>query len=296
MPGDNDIINTISDQELTAFFGDIIEGFDPNFITDFPSDKLLHVLARCYDKNYESIIEELVNKGVNLNVSNSAGFTALHIAVAYCNSDLVEFLVKKGAELDVQCNYKRYTPLFLALDRIVYVIKKCDNNNEEVIDKLLSIIMVLIDYGANVNIKDYKGNTIAHFLLKSINYDSYKFLEKKSYKKELNIQETLFYRICKEPVDKSYVSKENHIDFYIQMLSELVSARGKQILEEKDARNNTVIEILKKFSIAGMIIKSYDEGQRKYKPKFIKENFLEKILSGTRNIDMSKENDNGRSI
>ena len=81
------------------------------------------------------------------------GNVPLHIAASKGNMEMVHYLVRKGASLNVQDVYGN-TPLHYALDK---------NNNE--------VAFYLLKHGCDVNISDYRGNSPLHTAALRNNYD-----------------------------------------------------------------------------------------------------------------------------
>ncbi|XP_001367751.2 ankyrin repeat domain-containing protein 27 isoform X2 [Monodelphis domestica] len=86
-------------------------------------------------------LERIPVNGLEVNVTNQDGFTALHVAVLHGRTDLVSLLLKHGANVDAK-NVNRATPLHLA----------CQKGHSQVVKSLM-------DFGAKQNTKDSSGNT-----------------------------------------------------------------------------------------------------------------------------------------
>ncbi|XP_055950087.1 serine/threonine-protein phosphatase 6 regulatory ankyrin repeat subunit B-like [Argiope bruennichi] len=110
---------------------------DPN-ARDAHYDTPLHLAA--ITDNYE-VVEELIKAGANVQVWNLAQNTPLHIAVLHCNRKVIEVLLQSGADVNSE-NVLRNTPLHLAVKSSLYMKKKRH-------DKL--IVQKLIQAGADVN-------------------------------------------------------------------------------------------------------------------------------------------------
>ncbi|KAI6193508.1 Ankyrin repeat protein [Aphelenchoides besseyi] len=82
----------------------------------------------------EDEVEDLLEKGANVNTSTIDGVTALHQAVIDCKFEMVQFLVTKGADINAQDN-EGWTPLHAAV---------CCGN--------ISIIRYLCEKGADITI------------------------------------------------------------------------------------------------------------------------------------------------
>jgi ankyrin repeat protein len=92
------------------------------------------------------IVKYLVTeRGVDVNFQSS-GITSLHLASRNGHFDVVEFLVKKGAEVNKQEDKTLLTALHYAATK-----------------GFLRIIKLLIDNGANSNLRDEQGKTCLHY-------------------------------------------------------------------------------------------------------------------------------------
>uniref|UniRef100_G3T747 Uncharacterized protein n=1 Tax=Loxodonta africana TaxID=9785 RepID=G3T747_LOXAF len=83
-------------------------GADPNLV-DFESSSALHY-AVC--GHSVSLVEKLLEHKASLEAQNKAGYTSF--AVSEDNAEMVEFLLKKGADVNASDNSQR-TPLMIAL-------------------------------------------------------------------------------------------------------------------------------------------------------------------------------------
>jgi ankyrin repeat protein len=66
-------------------------------VQDQTAATLLIIAAQ---KGYFDIVQYLVKKGANLNYMNSVGQTALHLSVYFGHKKITEFLIKKGADVN----------------------------------------------------------------------------------------------------------------------------------------------------------------------------------------------------
>merc|ERR1712083_425317 len=86
------------------------------------------------------IVEELISNGVDVNLKNDKGYTALHRAVAACSIrtkqksiQIVEQLLKKGATT-TSFNSNGHTPLHTAVQiDSLEIVKKLAESNDEVL-------------------------------------------------------------------------------------------------------------------------------------------------------------------
>lgn len=81
-----------------------------------------------------------------VNCTNSDGFTPLHLASSEGHANMIDVLIKFGAQVDARTNNFR-TPLHIA----------CLRGN-------LNVIQTLVANGADINAKDIESNTPCHFV------------------------------------------------------------------------------------------------------------------------------------
>lgn len=96
------------------------------------------------------LIEQLIDKGVDVNFRSQDGETLLHLIALMPGNDMVELadlLITKGAQVDAKNNSSQ-TPLSVA-------IFGPNNTNTE-------MAQLLISKGADINIKDIRGRTPLH--------------------------------------------------------------------------------------------------------------------------------------
>ncbi len=71
------------------------------------------LLFNAAKKGANHILDDLFNKGVNVNIKDKDGMTALMWATHYCNLNTVGFLLDRKADVNVK-NKSGYTALKLA--------------------------------------------------------------------------------------------------------------------------------------------------------------------------------------
>lgn len=118
-----------------------------NLNSNFKEESILHYAINNSQNNYFEIIELLINNGVDINNHHSRFLeTPLHKLCARMTPhiDVISMLLKKGAEVNA-INISGKTPVFyLSFNYSV------------------ELLNLLVEYGADINIKDKYKNTLLH--------------------------------------------------------------------------------------------------------------------------------------
>lgn len=123
------------------------------------SKKQIELLNAIDRDNYTKIIDELVEKGVDLNTPlGSDKETALHRAASFGELEIVKYLHKQGADLN-QPNKQGRVPLGSATD--------------------LRVVRYLIKQGAELHHTDKKGHDLCYFHILFHHYGVIEYLNKK---------------------------------------------------------------------------------------------------------------------
>ncbi|WP_308150022.1 ankyrin repeat domain-containing protein [Spiroplasma sp. AdecLV25b] len=103
-----------------------------------------------------TVLKLLLNNGVDLNISSDLDndVSLLHTVVTYKKNNFIKLLIEKGMNINSKDNKFGHTPLHTAIV----------NNNKEVAE-------ILSTLGANVYIKDSKGQTPFYLTQKKKNFD-----------------------------------------------------------------------------------------------------------------------------
>lgn len=117
------LIDAIKRNHMDDVIKYVNEGVNINDSIQFFKETAL--MTGCWQKNSE-IVEYLINKGSNLNIATDIGNTALHICVLNLSKDCLEILIKNGADLNIKNKFGN-TPLMLA----------CENQIFDYVEKLL---------------------------------------------------------------------------------------------------------------------------------------------------------------
>ena len=142
--------------------------------------EIVKVFTAIRDNNPEGI-DRFLSNGNNVNkYYSSKAYTLLHYAIKHDQPEIVEFLLKKGA--DIEQTFEAQTPLMYAVKlqqkQIADILVRHGANVNALNDDQKSVLMycaifgnveileILISNGANINIKDGKGRTAFDYALK----------------------------------------------------------------------------------------------------------------------------------
>ena len=100
---------------------------------------LLH-LVTCYNK--PKLLKWLLANGLDINSRTKTGDTALHLAVEVTALDCLKELLSHKADMELRDYVEELTPFMKAVQL-----------------KQITIVKLLANNGANINIKDKEGNT-----------------------------------------------------------------------------------------------------------------------------------------
>ncbi|ARE67232.1 SWPV2-ORF013 [Shearwaterpox virus] len=151
-----------------------------------------YLLLHAVKSNRSDIVASLLKHGMNANIVNDEGYTALHYSIENNKLDITKLLLDNGANIEIInkysfinniiksrfANYTNMIELLLEYGADVNNINEyyapihlaVDNENE-------SIIKLLISYGADINIRDdYNSSSPLHHAIKSINGNILKIL------------------------------------------------------------------------------------------------------------------------
>lgn len=137
----------------------------------------LHVCAQMGSLDCARLLIDHVN---NIDATDSIGATALHYAVYSKNLPLIELLLEHGAKVDVQDKYGlrpiHYSAMVdnkLAVIQLLIEHGQTDVNVRSkslltplhiaIVEKNLDVYNALLNFGADMDVKDLYGNTIAHW-------------------------------------------------------------------------------------------------------------------------------------
>ncbi|KAL3890223.1 hypothetical protein ACJMK2_002514 [Sinanodonta woodiana] len=114
------------------------------------------------------IVEYLLHKGANMEVIGNNGYTALCMALANQNVDVIETLVKHGANVNHLTNIKMSPAHVICCEG-----EWSDENDIQTI--LLPSLRILLNAGLNLNIIGLDDSTVLHFTATKMNHSICEF-------------------------------------------------------------------------------------------------------------------------
>jgi ankyrin repeat protein len=170
--------------EILVKYNKIIVGMSILDIKDKSGNTALHYAI--INKNYK-ITKLFIENDADVNIVDWNGYNSLHFAVQSRSKEISELIIKS------QTNCNQFTKigesaLHVAVNLQLYDICKillvngCDPNCQDLENELTplhyishnnnnTIAKLLLDYNANLNIQDVKGNTPIHYALSENNFD-----------------------------------------------------------------------------------------------------------------------------
>jgi ankyrin repeat protein len=125
------------------------------------------VLSKLSDDKKLKCFKNLIEAGADLSVTNNYGDTLLHLAAKNCSSDILEYLLKMGANANINVENKdKHTPLHVAITSNL--------SNEE----KQNSCKTLVEAGADLLAKDGSGDTPLHLAAKNCSSDILEYLLK----------------------------------------------------------------------------------------------------------------------
>lgn len=114
---------------------------------------------------HKEVVELLLNLGANVQAKNNLGGTPLHNAAGDCNPLITKILLDRGADPNAKDNHRR-TPLHaVAASKCASVLKVLVTgiaaDEAEVRLNQLGVVKLLLERGANPNLRDVMGLTAA---------------------------------------------------------------------------------------------------------------------------------------
>ena len=120
------------------------------------------LMFACFDGGHLDNMETLIQYGADINARDIDGSTLLHYASRYSKQEIVEFLLKLNLVSVNATNNNQATPLMFA----------CSNGGH------LDNMKMLIQYGADINVRFNDGSTLLHYASQYSRQDIVEFLLK----------------------------------------------------------------------------------------------------------------------
>ena len=116
------------------------------------------LMMAAFNDNH-SCVESLLNNNANVNANNMNGETALHVCAHRDSFKSARVLINNGAELDPISIDSGFTPLHFSC-----------------LNKKFLLLKFLVDSGADLKIKDKKGNSAFHLSVIAGSFDVFRYM------------------------------------------------------------------------------------------------------------------------
>ena len=155
-------------------------------------------------------VQQLLQRGANINAEDTGGYTALLMSAMYGKADVVKLLLDKGANIESRDKFQNLTPLLGAVrssntDTVKLLLDRGANieakGEPELVTPLLEavssgktdIVKLLLDRRANIEAEDRMGSTALMLAFRKQNTDMVKLLLEKGANIEAKGEDFSFY-------------------------------------------------------------------------------------------------------
>ena len=131
-------------------------------------DKNNILLTKAIKNNSIEMVKSLINKDI---IDNDIKilFTPLTYSIVLGLDEITTFLIKNNADVNKQNNKYNYTPLMLVLSLDIYKMRTLTSTDNKIENKYLDVFKLLLEYGADINLKNKYGCTALHLSMISKN-------------------------------------------------------------------------------------------------------------------------------
>nr|XP_042905260.1 uncharacterized protein LOC107454385 [Parasteatoda tepidariorum] len=145
-PGNNTPLHKAAEKGTISVINFLVEKGADSHIINSKGEKPIHIAARHGNKE---VVDLFLNMGISVDEKSKDDWTPMHYSITYHQLELVKYLVNREAKpsLDIK-NIEGETPLHLA-----YKNKRTD------------IMIMLLEAGANPDIKDNGGRTFLYYYI-----------------------------------------------------------------------------------------------------------------------------------
>lgn len=181
------VMQSIIDNNLTIFDLFVKNGFDINSYTGLQNTTPLNLSIL---ESNDLFFDYLISKGININKADKSGYTPIYIAIISGNINKVKYFIEHGIDINSKINSDNDTPITEACklgkkEIVEYLVKKgADLNIKDqygftcIHDSIINyeILKILINAGANVNLRNAYFDTPLHLAVKYNKPESIKLL------------------------------------------------------------------------------------------------------------------------
>jgi len=118
------------------------------------------ILLSAAQDGTQQIVEQILDRGIDVNTTDEYGLTALHHAASWANRDIIIMLLEHRIDVDAEDNAGRTAMHYLSGANIYAAGGKRANMPTDDLEYMMSI---LLDQGADINAQDHIGWTPLHY-------------------------------------------------------------------------------------------------------------------------------------
>ncbi len=115
-------------------------------------------------------VRELCVAGADIDCYNDMGNTPLHLAVEQCDVEMARILLEHGADVNRRTEMGSWTPLVHAVEAVSDAANQVNRPPDN------KILEVLLQYGADVTSRDFRGWSALFFAEKYGNIEALRIL------------------------------------------------------------------------------------------------------------------------
>ena len=219
------------------------------------SNEMANELIKAVVKNDKRRLRQLLLLGADINSQNVNKMTALHVAIFIKNINIIKFLLKNGADANINRNGISMINSLMKMEMDVYTKKK--------------IIELLIKYGAKVNVEQQTDRFGENLTLNDVEKRYLQYAEKRN--KDDKLKRLNFSKLMSNRLGENALQPEEpeNIDRIGKMID-----REQEKQRDEELRGELISEYLQTIQYGGL---NTDENQKTFR------NLIEKIIKDDKN-------------
>lgn len=133
-------------------------------------NKYNKLFVKAIEKNDIEFVKELLHTDFDINCEIKPLFSALTYSIIMNANDITKLLIENNTNLNKQNNKYNYTPLMLLLSLDTLVMRTLTVIYRQIKNNYMEIFKLLLEYGADINLKNNNGYTALQLCIERTNY------------------------------------------------------------------------------------------------------------------------------